>query len=180
MDRAQLTLLGTGSCVVLTVLFTVKLLFQHVSHWKNPKEQTAIMIIIFMAPLYAIVSFVGLLDFMGSKSFFTTLESIKECYEALVSSLFLLNHETIQISKMWHSFVLLLIIKVFPLIYGMQVIAKFLALMYSYLKISISKNIVPDEVKGREIHHSFPMTLFQVRNEFSFCFLIFSLLGITK
>lgn len=37
-----------------------------------------------------------------------------------------------------------------------------MALMYSYLKISISKNIVPDEIKGREFHHSFPMTLFQV------------------
>jgi len=33
--------------------------------------------------------------------------------------------------------------------------------MYSYLNISISRNIVPDEIKGREIHHSFPMTLFQ-------------------
>ncbi|KAJ0983704.1 hypothetical protein J5N97_011959 [Dioscorea zingiberensis] len=42
-----------------------------------------------------------------------------------------------------------------------KVIAKFLALMYSYLNISISKNIVPDEIKGREVHHSFPMTLFQ-------------------
>ncbi|CAM8893617.1 unnamed protein product [Rhodiola kirilowii] len=42
-----------------------------------------------------------------------------------------------------------------------KVIAKFMALMYSYLNISISKNIVPDEIKGREIHHSFPMTLFQ-------------------
>jgi len=38
--------------------------------------------------------------------------------------------------------------------------AKFLGLMYTYLNISISKNIVPDQVKGREIHHSFPMTLF--------------------
>lgn len=78
-----------------------------------------------MAPLYALVSFVGLLDIRGSKEFFTFLESVKECYEALV-------------------------------------IAKFLALMYSYLNISISRNIVPDEIKGREIHHSFPMTLFQV------------------
>ncbi|KAI3989950.1 hypothetical protein MKX01_003653 [Papaver californicum] len=82
-----------------------------------------LIIIIFMAQLYAIVSFVGLVDFLGSKTFFLTLESIKECYEALV-------------------------------------LAKFLALMYSYLNISISKNIVPDEVKGREIHHSFLMTLF--------------------
>ena len=48
----------------------------------------------------------------------------------------------------------------------MQVIAKFLALLYSYLNISISNNIVPDEIKGREIHHSFPMTLFQVKEYF--------------
>ncbi|XP_030543639.1 transmembrane protein 184C-like [Rhodamnia argentea] len=45
--------------------------------------------------------------------------------------------------------------------YEALVIAKFMALMYSYLNISISKNIVPDGIKGREIHHSFPMTLFQ-------------------
>lgn len=49
---------------------------------------------------------------------------------------------------------------------AVQVIANFLGLLYSYLNISISKNIVPDEIKGREIHHSFPMTLFLV-NEFS-------------
>lgn len=79
-----------------------------------------------MAPVYAIDSFVGLLDYRGSKTFFLFLDSIKECYEALV-------------------------------------IAKFLALLYSYLNISISKNIVPDGVKGREIHHSFPMTFFQPR-----------------
>lgn len=38
-----------------------------------------------MAPLYAIDSFVGLLDIQGSKAFFMLLDSIKECYEALVS-----------------------------------------------------------------------------------------------
>ena len=42
-------------------------------------------------------------------------------------------------------------------------IAKFLDLMYSYLNISIGKNIVQEESKGREIEHSFPMTLIQVR-----------------
>ncbi|KAL8460330.1 hypothetical protein ACS0TY_031250 [Phlomoides rotata] len=45
--------------------------------------------------------------------------------------------------------------------YEALALAKFLALMYSYLNISMSQNIVPDEIKGREIHHSFPMTLFQ-------------------
>lgn len=126
MDPRQLTVIGSAFCTMLTMHFTVQLLSQHLFYWKNPKEQKAIIIIILMAPIYAMDSFVGLLDIRGSKAFFMFLDSIKECYEALV-------------------------------------IAKFLALMYSYLNISISKNIVPDGIKGREIHHSFPMTLFQPR-----------------
>ncbi|KAK4587854.1 hypothetical protein RGQ29_019026 [Quercus rubra] len=124
MSRGEMTLFGSACCSMLTMHFTVQLLSQHLFYWKNPKEQKAIIIIILMAPIYAIDSFVGLLDIQGSKAFFMLLDSIKECYEALV-------------------------------------IAKFMALMYSYLNISISKNIVPDGIKGREIHHSFPMTLFQ-------------------
>ncbi|PWA71458.1 PB1 domain, AUX/IAA protein [Artemisia annua] len=42
-----------------------------------------------------------------------------------------------------------------------HVIATFLSLLYTCLNISLDQNIVPDEIKGREIHHSFPMTLFQ-------------------
>ncbi|KAM7506126.1 hypothetical protein LguiB_005030 [Lonicera macranthoides] len=126
MNPGEITILGSAICVMLTMHFTVQLLSQHLFYWKNPKEQKAIIIIILMAPIYAIDSFVGLLDIQGSQAFFMFLDSIKECYEALA-------------------------------------IAKFLALLYSYLNISISKNIVPDEIKGREIHHSFPMTLFQPR-----------------
>lgn len=124
MNRGQLTLMGSTLCVMLSVHFSMKLLSAHLLSWKKPKEQKAILVIILMAPLYAVDSYVGLLDFRGSEAFFMFLDSIKECYEALV-------------------------------------MAKFLALLYTYLNISISKNIVPDEIKGREIHHSFPMTLFQ-------------------
>ncbi|XP_073025339.1 uncharacterized protein [Primulina eburnea] len=124
MDRGQFTLMGTTVCVMLSLHFSIQLVSQHYMSWKKPKEQSAIIIIVLMAPLYAIDSYVGLLDIRGSTTFFTFLDSIKECYEALV-------------------------------------MAKFLGLMYTYLNISISKNIVPDEIKGREIHHSFPMTLFQ-------------------
>ncbi|KAJ0018841.1 hypothetical protein Pint_10716 [Pistacia integerrima] len=134
MSREQITLVGVGFCVMVTMHFTVQLLSQHLFYWKNPKEQKAIVIIILMAPIYAVDSFVGLLDIRGSKAFFMLLDSVKECYEALV-------------------------------------IAKFMALMYSYLNISISNNIVPDGIKGREIHHSFPMTLFQV------CVVLYSLCG---
>jgi hypothetical protein len=126
MDPETLTLLGAAFCVMLSMHFTVQLTSQHLFYWKNPKEQKAIIIIVLMAPIYSIDSFVGLLDIQGSKVFFTFLDSVKECYEALV-------------------------------------IAKFMALMYSYLNISLSKNIVPDGIKGREIHHSFPVTLFMPR-----------------
>jgi hypothetical protein len=85
MDRGQITLLGCAFCVLLTLLFTVQLLSQHLFYWKNPKEQKAIIIIILMAPIYAVDSFVGLLNFQGSEAFFTFLDSVKECYEALVS-----------------------------------------------------------------------------------------------
>lgn len=86
MDRGQITLLGSAACVMLTMHFTIQLLSQHLFYWKNPKEQKAIVIIILMAPIYAIVSFVGLVDIQGSKPFFMFLGSIKECYEALVSA----------------------------------------------------------------------------------------------
>lgn len=84
MDRRQLTLAGSGFSVMLTLHFTFQLLSHHLFYWKNPKEQKAILIIIMMAPVYAVNSFVGLLDIKGSKPFFMLLDSVKECYEALV------------------------------------------------------------------------------------------------
>ena len=156
MDPGQLTVLGSAFCTMLTMHFTVQLVSQHLFYWKNPKEQKAIIIIVLMAPIYAMDSFVGLLDIRGSKAFFMFLDSIKECYEALVSS-FDSVVLCIAMCLFWH-----IISPATSYVVFFQVIAKFLALMYSYLNISISKNIVPDGIKGREIRHSFPMTLFQV------------------
>lgn len=82
--------MGSTVCVMLTLNFSIQLLTQHLMCWKKPKEQKAIIIIILMAPLYAIDSFVGLLDILGSEAFFTFLDSVKECYEALVRILLLL------------------------------------------------------------------------------------------
>lgn len=155
MDPATLTLLGAAGCVMLTMHFTVQLVSQHLFYWKNPKEQKAILIIVLMAPLYAISSFVGLLDIQGSKTFFTFLDAVKECYEALVSLLWV-SQILIGLNEACY-FTNTCIFLSF-----VQVIAKFLALMYSYLNISISKNIVPDEIKGRVLHHSFPVSLFLV------------------
>lgn len=87
MDRRTSTLLGAGFCTMLTMHFTVQLLSQHLFYWKNAKEQKAIIIIILMAPIYAIDAFAGLVDIEGSKIYFMFLDSIKECYEGLVGSL---------------------------------------------------------------------------------------------
>ena len=88
MDVGQLILLGSTVCVMITVHLSMKLLSEHVQNWKKPKEQKAIVIIILMAPIYAVDSYVGLINFFGSKPFFTLLDSIKECYEALVRFLY--------------------------------------------------------------------------------------------
>ena len=156
MDPPTLTLLGAACCVMLSMHFTVQLVSQHLFYWKNAKEQKAILIIVLMPPLYAITSFVGLLDIKGSKAFFTCLESVKECYEALVSPLGSMTFFT------WSSWFDFAHFSLYFFLSIVQVIAKFLALMYSYLNISISKNIVPDEIKGRVLHHSFPVSLFLV------------------
>jgi hypothetical protein len=165
MNPGQVVLLGSTICVMLTMHFAVQLISEHLFYWKKPKEQKAIVIITLMAPIYAIDSFFGLLDFQGSKAFFMFLDSIKECYEALVRFWCMEGNE---ISFLLGSEDLLaLVIQDIGISFSVgyvQVIAKFLALMYSYLNISISKNIVPDEIKGRQIHHSFPMTLFQVKH----------------
>ncbi|KAL8210001.1 hypothetical protein R6Q57_006733 [Mikania cordata] len=98
LNCEELTLLGSGACTMLGVHFSSQLASQHLYYWKNPKEQSAILMIILMVPVYAVYSFV---------------------------------------------------------------VAKFLGLLFGYMNMDISNNIVPDEVKGREIRHVFPVSLFQ-------------------
>ncbi|KVI02258.1 Organic solute transporter Ost-alpha [Cynara cardunculus var. scolymus] len=104
MNHKEQILIGSAACVMITITLSLKLLIDHLLHWKKPKEQKAIVVIILMAPIYAIDSYVGLLVFRGNETFFELLDSIKECYEGLV-------------------------------------MAKFLALLYTYLDISMSMNI---------------------------------------
>lgn len=93
MNPGQVILIGSTICVMLTTHFAAQLISEHLFHWKKPKEQKAIVIITLMAPIYAIDSFVGLLDFQGSKAFFMFLDSVKECYEALVRFYYMKGNE---------------------------------------------------------------------------------------
>lgn len=92
MEGAQITLIGSTICLMLTLQLSIQLVSQHYLSWKNPKEQKAIVVIVLMAPLYALDSYAGLLGVQGSSTFFTFLESVKECYEALVSTLVVHNY----------------------------------------------------------------------------------------
>ncbi|KAL0681591.1 hypothetical protein Bca4012_048438 [Brassica carinata] len=50
----------TFSCSVFSVLIslhlTIQLVSQHCFHWKNPKEQKAILVTVLMAPIYAVLT----------------------------------------------------------------------------------------------------------------------------
>lgn len=165
MNRGEITVLACAGCAFLSMHFTVQLLSQHLFYWKNPKEQRAILFIILMTPIYAIKSFVSMLDLQESKPVFMLLDPIKECYEALVSTH--CHCWCLFFSSVKHQFNLKILSCVLVFLFSiLQVIAKFLDLIYSYLNISISNDMVSDEIKGREIQHSFPMTLFQVNNFF--------------
>lgn len=89
---------------MLTTNFAVQLLSEHLFYWKKPKKQKAIIIVILMAPIYSIGSFVGSLDFQGSKALFMYLDSIKECYEALVIFQYLKSFLKYSSSRFWYLF----------------------------------------------------------------------------
>jgi len=115
--------------LVLTVfccLVSSLLVVDHLRHWKHHRQQMYILSIVFMAPLFAIDSYVGMLELGNSEWVLFVLDSIKECYEA------------------W-------------------TIACFLSLMYSYLNITRRQEgqiVVPDGLKGRHLHHTFPFNYF--------------------
>ena len=59
-------------------------------NWTHKIEQRSIVIIILMVPLFGINSYVGLLDMKASETMIMILDSIKECYEAVVIKEFLI------------------------------------------------------------------------------------------
>eukprot|EP01065_Artemidia_motanka_P031329 TRINITY_DN37645_c0_g1_i1.p2 TRINITY_DN37645_c0_g1~~TRINITY_DN37645_c0_g1_i1.p2 ORF type:complete len:300 (+),score=126.08 TRINITY_DN37645_c0_g1_i1:60-902(+) len=74
--------IGAGMALVLSAM----LIAQHLATFTKPRQQTLIIIIIGMVPLFAVNSFVGLLPrFIDTSEWVDTIfDSIKECYEAVV------------------------------------------------------------------------------------------------
>ena len=78
-----------GLCTAMAVGMSAVLIRQHLASFTNPKEQQKILYIIAMVPLFAVNSFVGMLEYEASETFIMVMDSVKECYEAWVILSFL-------------------------------------------------------------------------------------------
>jgi len=122
MNRRLLGSIIAGISTLFAVVMSGILIWEHRKAWKDPQTQRYIVNIILMVPIFALNSYVGLLEIDGPESLFMLLDSVKEIYEAYV---------------IW----------------------SFLKLMFSYLKVDKNTHI-PDHLKGREFHLSFPFDHF--------------------
>ena len=78
-----------ASCTLISIGFSAHLIHKHLQNWTNPPQQRLIIAIILMVPLFAVDSCIGLFEMHASETLILFLDSIKECYEAVVISSFL-------------------------------------------------------------------------------------------
>ncbi|KAF5449062.1 hypothetical protein F2P56_029547 [Juglans regia] len=70
--------LVAGSFVLVTLVLSIYLLFEHLSAYKNPEEQKFLIGVILMVPCYAIESLVSLVN----PSISVDCEILRDCYES--------------------------------------------------------------------------------------------------
>jgi len=102
MSTEQIILTLASVSTALAVLLSAKLIWDHLRNWSpsTAKEQTMIIYIILMVPLFAIDSLVGLIEFDASEWVEMLLDAIKECYEAwVIRSFLILMYSYLEISS---------------------------------------------------------------------------------
>ncbi|XP_031745123.1 protein LAZ1 isoform X2 [Cucumis sativus] len=70
--------LAAAALVILTLVLSLYLLFEHLSAYKNPEEQKFLIGVILMVPTYGVESFVSLVY----PSISVYLEILRDCYES--------------------------------------------------------------------------------------------------
>lgn len=70
--------LAAAAFVILTLILSLYLLFEHLSAYKNPEEQKFLIGVILMVPTYGVESFVSLVY----PSISVYLEILRDCYES--------------------------------------------------------------------------------------------------
>ena len=68
----------SGTFALFALLLTAYLIFRHVKHWTDPEAQRAIVRILFLVPVYGIVSWLAIV--FGDYALYFTL--VRDCYEA--------------------------------------------------------------------------------------------------
>eukprot|EP00824_Muranothrix_gubernata_P023542 TRINITY_DN6346_c0_g1_i1.p1 TRINITY_DN6346_c0_g1~~TRINITY_DN6346_c0_g1_i1.p1 ORF type:complete len:390 (+),score=51.37 TRINITY_DN6346_c0_g1_i1:104-1171(+) len=70
----------SGACAFVSVAISLRLIFQHLRHYHQPALQRHIVRILFMVPVYSIVSWLSFRFYQQS----VYLDTVRDCYEALV------------------------------------------------------------------------------------------------
>lgn len=86
----ELVLIISGLTTVLTIILSASLINEHRKNWSSPVQQSNIIKIILLAPLFAVDSFVGILELDKGEVIAHLLDMIKECYEAVAIHAFLM------------------------------------------------------------------------------------------
>eukprot|EP00494_Astrolonche_serrata_P027206 UN27469 len=89
METQMYAWLVSGVGTSFAVLGTLSLIVSHYRSYTNPTRQFYFIVILCMVPLFSVSSFIGILDITAEEWEFTLLDSIKECYEAVVIHYFL-------------------------------------------------------------------------------------------
>lgn len=82
-------LYASGAATVLSVLLSGYAASRHLASWNHPGRQRRALVIIAMAPLFAVDSLAGLLELEEGESMAHLLDTVKECYEAACLHAFL-------------------------------------------------------------------------------------------
>jgi hypothetical protein len=88
----ELAIVGGGIAALASIVFSSNLMGQHyVKYWTRPAQQWNVLKIIFLAPLFALSAFVGLLELDHDlEQCAHALDMVKECYEAVAIHAFLM------------------------------------------------------------------------------------------
>merc|ERR1712194_787888 len=89
MGNYKAILLLSGITTLISILLSTNVIMNHRKSWTSPVQQTSIVKIILMAPIFALDSFVGILELEKGEVVAHILDMIKECYEAVVIHSFL-------------------------------------------------------------------------------------------
>lgn len=80
----ELALTISAVCGVIAIVVSLSLMFMHAIRYSRPKEQRHIIRILFMVPIYALVSFLSIVFYQHSVYY----EVLRDCYEAFAIASF--------------------------------------------------------------------------------------------